>query len=79
MKGFGEMTTNAPLTNTRELRTFLVEQMQGVANGRVNSEKAKSICNLAQQVYNTLNVEVKMALAKQKLNGQEIDTVSFID
>lgn len=69
----------APLTNTRELRAFLVEQMQGVASGRVNSEKAKSICNLAQQVYNTLNVEVKMAVAKQKLNGQEIETVSFID
>lgn len=69
----------APLTNTRELRSFLVDQMQGVANGRVNSEKAKSICNLAQQVYNTLNVEVKMAVAKSKLNGQEIATVSFID
>ena len=72
-------TTSAPLTNTRELRTFLVEQMQGVATGRVNSEKAKSICNLAQQVYNTLNIEVKLAVAKQKLNGQEIETVSFIN
>jgi hypothetical protein len=66
-------------TNTREMRAFLVEQMQGVAAGRVNSEKAKSICNLSQQIYNTLNVEVKLAIAKQKLNGKEIDAVSFID
>lgn len=69
----------APLTNTRELRQFLVEQMQGVANGRVNSEKAKSISNLSQQIYNTLNIEVKLAVAKSKLNGQEVDAVSFID
>jgi len=69
----------APLTNTRDLRAFLLEQMQGVANGRVNSEKAKSICNLSQQIYNTLNVEVKLAVAKSKLNGQAVDAVSFID
>lgn len=69
----------APLTNTRELRQFLVEQMQGVANGRVNSEKAKSISNLSQQIYNTLNIEVKLAIAKSKLNGQEVDAVSFVD
>ena len=69
----------APLTNTRDLRAFLLEQMQGVANGRVNSEKAKSICNLSQQIYNTLNVEVKLAVAKSKLNGQAVYAVSFID
>lgn len=67
------------LTNTRELREFLVEQMQGVANGKVNSEKAKSIANLSQQIYNTLNIEVKIALQKSKLNGQTVDAVSFID
>lgn len=68
-----------PLTNTRELRQFLVEQMQGVANGRVNSEKAKSIANLSQQIYNTLNIEVKLAISKAKLNGGQIDAVSFVD
>lgn len=69
----------APMTNTRDLRAFLVEQMQGVATGKVNSEKAKSISNLSQQIYNTLNIEVKLAIAKAKLNGQEVDAVSFID
>jgi hypothetical protein len=70
---------SAPMTNTRELRAFLVEQMQGVASGRINSEKAKSIANLSQQIYNTLNLEVKMAAAKAKLNGATIDAVSFTD
>jgi hypothetical protein len=65
------------MNNTRELRAFLVEQMQGVASGKVNSEKAKSISNLSQQIYNTINIEVKMALSKAKLNGQSLDAVEF--
>lgn len=65
------------MTNTRELRAFLVEQMQGVAAGRVNSEKAKAISNLSQQIYNTINIEVKLAISKSKLNGQSIDAVEF--
>jgi len=65
------------MNNTRELRAFLVEQMQGVSTGKVNSEKAKSISNLAQQIYNTLNIEVKMALSKAKLNGQTLDAIDF--
>ena len=65
------------MNNTRELRAFLVEQMQGVASGKVNSEKAKSISNLSQQIYNTINLEVKMALSKAKLNGQSLDAVEF--
>lgn len=65
------------ITNTRELRAFLVDQIQNVAEGRTNSEKAKSICNLAQQVYNTINIEVKMALSKSRLNGEKVDAVNF--
>lgn len=65
------------MTNTRELRAFLVEQMQGVAAGRVNSEKAKAISNLSQQIYNTINIEVKLAISKSKLNGQSVDAVEF--
>ena len=65
------------MNNTRELRAFLVEQMQGVAAGKVNSEKAKAISNLAQQIYNTINIEVKIAISKSKLNGQTVDAVEF--
>ena len=65
------------MQNTRELRAFLVEQMQGVAAGKVNSEKAKAISNLSQQIYNTINIEVKIAISKSKLNGQTVDAVEF--
>jgi hypothetical protein len=69
-----------PIENTRDLRRFLVEQMEGVATGRVNTERAKSICNLSQQIYNSLNLEVKMAIARSKLKeGQDVTPVSFND
>lgn len=73
------MAEQKTMNNTRELRAFLVDQMQGVATGKVNSEKAKSIANISQQIYNTLNIELKMTVAKAKLNGKTVDAVSFID
>jgi hypothetical protein len=70
----------APINNTRELRAFLVSQMQGVADGKVNTEKAKGICNISQQIYNSLNLEVKMAVARSKLkDGDDVQPVSFTD
>lgn len=69
-----------PITNTRDLRRFLVEQMEGVANGRVDTERAKGICNISQQIYNSLNLEVKMAIARSKLKeGADVQPVSFDD
>tara|TARA_R110000751_G_scaffold208716_1_gene312568 strand:- start:27 stop:230 length:204 start_codon:yes stop_codon:yes gene_type:complete len=67
------------MKNTRELREFLVGQMIKVANGEVDVEMAKGVSNLAQQIYNTINVEVKFATAMQKLDGTEIKAVSFGD
>jgi hypothetical protein len=59
------MTT--PSTTTKDMRSFLVAQMHGVANGKVQVERAKATANLAQQVVNTLNIEIKMATANKKL------------
>lgn len=67
------------MRDTKELRLFLIEQMEGVASGKVNIDKAKALSNLAQQVYNTLNVEVRMAtaLAKAAEAGADIKPVLF--
>ena len=65
------------MQNTKELRAFLVEQMNGVAEGSVNMDSAKSISNLAQQVYNTLNIEIRMAVVKSKLGDTEVVPVDF--
>ena len=70
----------APIQNTRDLRRFLVDQMEGVASGKVNTERAKGICNISQQIYNSLNLEVKMAIARSKLKeGDDVQPVSFND
>ena len=74
------MNKTNPITDTRELRQFLVEQMQGVATGKVNTERAKGVCNISQQIYNSLNLEVKMAVARSKLkDGEDVKPVSFTE
>lgn len=47
------------IRDTADLRNFLLEQMVAVATGRLDLMTARHITNFAQQIYNTLNVEVK--------------------
>ncbi len=66
------------MKNTSDLREFLLKQMEGVADGNVDIAKAKGVANLAQQVYNTLNVEIKLARAKADLGDSfKIQPVNF--
>jgi hypothetical protein len=65
------------LTNTQELRRFLLDKMKAAANGELNSEQSRSITNFAQQVYNTLNIEVKVAALAAKSPDQTIKPVDF--
>jgi len=50
-----------------------------VAKGTTDLGTAKGVANIAQQVYNTINIELKVAQAKEKLKGLTIDSVNFED
>lgn len=66
------------LRSTKDLRAFLLKQMEGVADGEIDADAAKSVANLAQQIYNTLNVELKTAVTLSKIgDGQHIKPVRF--
>jgi hypothetical protein len=67
------------IKNTRDLRSYLVSQMEGVANGVVPPERSKAVANLAQQVYNTLAIEIRFAVTRDKLKDSKIDvqTIEF--
>jgi hypothetical protein len=67
------------ITDTRSLRHFLVSKMNAVAEGTLDAAQTTGIANMAQQIYNTLNIELKTAVALQKLEGQEIKPVKFND
>jgi len=69
--------TNTPITSTKEMREFLLTEMKGVADGTVETYRAKGVCNLAQQVYNTLNIEIKHAQAMEKLTKGKITPISL--
>ena len=55
------------ISNTGEMHRYLLEQMGKVASGEVSTDTSKAMCNLAQQVYNTVAVEVRMMSAVAKL------------
>lgn len=65
------------MKSTKEMREFLITQMSAVANGDQDIATAKGVCNYAQQVYNTMNIEIKHAQAQAKLSDGAIKEVSF--
>lgn len=67
------------ITDTRSLRRFLVEKMNGVADGSIDGPQTTAIANLAQQIYNTLNIELKTAVALSRMEKTEVEPVSFGD
>src|SRR6267378_2800250 len=44
----------AAVHNTRDLRIFLLDTMVGVVNETLTPGQAQAVCNVAQQIYNTL-------------------------
>jgi hypothetical protein len=73
------MGVESVIKDTKTLREFLVQQMGAAANGRVDAERGKTVANFAQQVYNTLNIELRMAIAKAKLGDTKVEPVNFGD
>jgi hypothetical protein len=68
------------MKNTTDLRKFLLAQMQGIADGEIENDTAKGVCNTAQQVYNTLNIELKVAAATAKYGDDlQVKALSFDD
>jgi hypothetical protein len=65
------------ITSSSEMRQFLIEQMIGTANGKIEVGQAKAVCNLAQQIYNTVKLEMSFASLKHKEGMQKIEAVRF--
>jgi len=55
------------ISDTRELRTWLARNMLDVANGQQPPAIANAVCGYAQQIYNTMNIELKHASAAKRL------------
>ncbi len=60
------MTKKVVINSTGTMRSFLLDQMVNVANGEQEACDAKAICNYAQQVYNTINMELRFAIATKR-------------
>lgn len=64
-------------SNTAEIRQFLLEQMVATAEGKVDAASAKAMCNFAQQVYNTVKLEMSFAQLTHKEGMKNIEAVSW--
>ena len=72
------MMKQKKIENTRQLREFLSEQMNAIVDGQLDNEKSRGIANLAQQIYNTLNIEMKHATLKVKYGDEiKLEPVEF--
>ena len=68
---------NNAITDTKSLRDFLVDQMSRAASGNLEPDRGKAVANFAQQIYNTLNIELRMAIARSKLGDAKVESVKF--
>jgi hypothetical protein len=54
------------ITNSGELREFLVNMLIGVKNGEVEADKARNIVKLAAQVNESFYSEIKIAKTRME-------------
>ena len=57
------------IKSTQDLRAFLLNQIDKVSSGAQAVSQAKAICNYSQQIYNTINIELKCAAAEAKISN----------
>jgi hypothetical protein len=65
------------IKDTKELRRFLLARMEDVIDGKIECAQARAICTLSQQIYNTLNIELKAAQAKTVVANGAIKPVTL--
>ena len=66
------------MKSTKELRNFLTSNMEALADGEIELDDAKGICNFAQQIHNTLSIELRGAAAKAKYGKDfKLESVNF--
>jgi hypothetical protein len=78
-RGFSAFTNRGKIVihikNTADLREFLVTEMQSVAEGKRTPQAAKAITSLAQQIHNSLRLEMDMArFISSNLTAEKVNT-----
>lgn len=66
------------LNDTDDVRNFLLNQMVRVANGKMEIGHAKAVCNLAQQVYNTIKLEMQYSKLQENGGAGNVSPVSWV-
>lgn len=66
------------LNNTSDLRNFLIDQMKATAAGKLGVGEARMVCNFAQQIYNTVKIEITFAMMREKSgNNIKVEPITW--
>ena len=65
------------IATTADIRNFLIENMVKTAEGKIEVGQAKAMCNFAQQIYNTIKLELQYASMKEKDQIGKVEAVTF--
>lgn len=66
------MTT---INDTKSLRLALVEVAEAVIKGKYDAVQTKTLCSVAQQIYNTISIEARISSLENK--GVKIRPIKF--
>ena len=65
------------INNTQELRDLLLNTIEDVKKGKIETKVASSIVGLSGQVIKTCMVDIAYARIKSMIPGKEIDPISL--
>jgi hypothetical protein len=65
------------IATTADIRNFPIENMVKTAEGKIEVGQAKAMCNFAQQIYNTVKLELQYASMLQADKIGKIEPMSF--
>lgn len=69
--------SGAKIKNTTDMANFLLDQVDNVVNGTTEPKKMRVLISISQQVCGLKNLEIRAALAARKLEGKEVQPVTF--
>jgi hypothetical protein len=65
------------IATTADIRNFLIENMVKTAEGKIEVGQAKAMCNFAQQIYNTIKLEMQFATLRQADKIGKVEAVTL--
>ena len=72
-----KITATPVISNTHDMRVYLIQQMIKVAEGELEPMQVAAIAKVAQQIYNFGKLELQAAKVRAQHSTEEIKALDF--